>query len=293
MLGTLILWFGWYGFNAGSALPLHAPFRGRICALAAVNTTLSAGAGCVSALFFNLWLIERMTGEVYFDVKFAMNGTLAALAAITGPCGVVEPWAAVIIGIVAGLVYIAGTNLLVALRLDDAVDAIPVHLGGGLWGILSIGLFGSPRRLYDVNGRNEHVGWFYSWRKGSSDATLLGAQVVGLLFLFGWLFCTMYPFFRWLDWQGWLRSDPLEEIVGLDTSYHGGLVLHQDDINPEYISAFQKRRLDRAAQRRRSSFKDETNETEGKSDESEPIPGLPVADEADNDRNNEALTEAA
>jgi Amt family ammonium transporter len=237
MLGTFILWFGWYGFNAGSALPLNVPFTGRVCALAAVNSTLSAAGGCISALFLNLWLLDRMTGETIFDVKFAMNGTLTGLAAITGPCGLVEPWAAAVIGLVAGVVYVGGTKALIKLRLDDAVDAIPVHLGGGFWGIISIGLFGSPRRLLDVNGRNEHVGWFYSWGQGSSDATLLGAQVTGLLFITGWILCTMYPFFIWMDWKGWLRSDPLEEIVGLDLSCHGGLVLTgRDDVNPEYIS---------------------------------------------------------
>lgn len=239
--------------------------------------------------------MERLTGEAVFDVKFAMNGTLTGLAAITGPCGIVEPWAAVVIGIVSGLVYIAGTNLLVKCRIDDAVDAIPVHLGGGLWGILSIGFFGSPRRLFDVNGRNEHVGWFYSWGEGSADATLLGAQVVGLLFIFGWVLCTMYPFFIWMDWKGWLRSDPLEEIVGLDTSYHGGLMLaKQDDINPEYITAFKKRQSERALLRGRSYHgEDDHRATEDDPVMVDPNTGLPIFVESGSQQDTDAPSEAA
>ena len=165
---------------------------------------------------------------------------------------VVEPWAAVVIGAIAGLLYILGTRLLVNLRLDDAVDAIPVHMLNGIWGLIAVGLFASPRRLaLAYNMEFDNVGWFYSFRKGSADATLLAAQVVGALFVIGWVMGIMLPFFVWLDWKGWFRSDPLEEIVGLDTSYHGGLVLAGDEeVNPEYISQFRRQRDD--IRRRRS-----------------------------------------
>merc|ERR1711862_176780 len=81
---------------------------------------------------------------------------------------------------------------------------------------------------------------------GSGDARLLAAQIVGILFIIAWCLAIMMPFFVWLDWKGWFRSDPLEEIVGLDTSYHGGLILMSgdDSVNPEYVSQFKKQRCE-------------------------------------------------
>jgi Amt family ammonium transporter len=163
MLGAFILWFGWYGFNAGSALNgTPNENRGSVAALAAANTGLSAGAGGLTALFVNLWILERYTGEPFFDLKYAMNGTLSGLVAITAGCGVVEPWAAVLIGFVAGLLYIGSSKGILRLRLDDAVDAIPVHLFNGAWGVLSVGFLASPERLLAAYGMDKHVGW-YVW----------------------------------------------------------------------------------------------------------------------------------
>jgi Amt family ammonium transporter len=105
-----------------TALPNGGPNAHIIAALAGVNTTLSAGAGGITALFLNLYLLERMTGESYFDLKMAMNGSLAGLVAVTSGCGVHEPWGAVITGIVAGVLYVFGSKALIRLRLDDAVD---------------------------------------------------------------------------------------------------------------------------------------------------------------------------
>jgi Amt family ammonium transporter len=245
MLGTLTLWFGWYGFNAGSALTTDSLHRDQLTALAAVNTTLAGGMAGLVSLFLNYLQLERATGEPVFDLIRLMNGSLAGLVAITSGCGVVEPWAAVVIGGFAGALYLKGSLWLVKMRLDDAVDAIPVHMFNGIFGMIAVGLFASPNKLELTYGTAKaHVGWFYSWGSGSGDAHLLGAQVVGILFILGWVFSIMLPFFIWLDWKGWFRSDPLEEIVGLDTSYHGGLILASGDeqVNPEYISQFQNKR---------------------------------------------------
>jgi Amt family ammonium transporter len=243
MLGTLTLWFGWYGFNAGSALVTDSKDQAQLTALAAVNTTVAGGMAGMCALFVNFFLLERQTGEPIFDLKMAMNGSLAGLVAITGGAGVVEPWAAIVIGAVAGLLYLGGTQLLVRLRLDDAVDAIPVHMINGAWGIIAVGLFASKRHMELTYGREmEHYGFFY-FDEGA-DAHLLAANIVGIIWVFGWVLGIMMPFFIWLDWKGWFRSDPLEEIVGLDTSYHGGLILAggDDSVNPEYITQFRKQR---------------------------------------------------
>lgn len=246
MLGTFILWFGWFGFNCGSALLTPNADTATIVGLAGVNTTISGGTAGLVALFVNLWWLERTTGEPFFDLKYAMNGSLCGLVAVTGPCGVVEPWAALVIGTIAGLLYIWGSRMLVRMRLDDAVDAIPVHLLNGMWGLIAVGLFASPRRLEQVYGSGtlkDHPGWFYSFRHGGSDARLLGAQLVGMVFILAWVIFFMFPFFIWLDWKGWFRSDPLEEVVGLDLSYHGGLaLLSTDEVNPEYVSAYKRKK---------------------------------------------------
>jgi Amt family ammonium transporter len=113
-----------------------------------------------------------------------------------------------------------------------------------MWGLIAVGLLGSPERIQNVHGRSTHVGWFYSWSRGSGDATLLGAQLVGILFIVGWVVGIMLPFFVWLDWKGWFRSDPLEEIVGLDTSYHGGLVL-TGEAQPAYITGPSSKRQEK------------------------------------------------
>lgn len=241
----MTLWFGWYGFNAGSALITDSNQRDALTALAAVNTTLSGGMAGMCALFINFFWLERQTGEPIFDLKMAMNGSLSGLVAITAGAGAVEPWAAIVVGAVAGCLYLFGTHLLVRLRLDDAVDAIPVHMFNGFWSMVAVGLLASPRKLELTFGRAaEHVGFLYSFSNGGADARLLAANLMGILWIFGWVMGLMLPFFVWLDWKGWFRSDPLEEIVGLDTSYHGGLILTsgEESVNPEYISQFRRQR---------------------------------------------------
>jgi ammonium transporter, Amt family len=138
--------------------------------------------------------------------------------------------------------------MLLRFAIDDAVDAIPVHLVNGMWGLLAVGFLASPSRLDVVypSRHEDYVGLFYTFASNHPNARLLGSQMVGLLFILGWVMVIMLPFFVWLDWKGLFRSDPLEEIVGLDTSYHGGLALLKDgDVNPEYISAFKRQKAEK------------------------------------------------
>jgi Amt family ammonium transporter len=221
-------------------LLLGIPEVGEAAATAAVSTALAGSAGGVSALFTNLYLEERRTGEPHFSLSMAMNGALSGLVAITSGCGVVEPWAAVVIGVVSGWVYIYTSNLLIRLRIDDAVNAIPVHMFNGMWGVLASGLLASPRKMELVYGTSEHAGWFYSMGSGSFDAALLGCQVTMLLFIMGWTFFTMMPFFIWLNYKGWLRADSLEELVGLDISYHGGMDIKDGGVKKEYVEAYKR-----------------------------------------------------
>jgi len=245
MLGTFILWFGWYGFNTGSTLTIISTSTlnsGHIAALAAVNTTLSAASGGINALFTTLFIEERLTGEAKFDLKKLMNGALSGLVAITAGCAVVEPWASIVIGFVGGWVYLLTSAWLLRRRIDDAVDAIPVHLFCGMWGTFAVGFLASPSRVMDLYGSDKHVGWFYSLGRNSFDANLLAAQVLCILFVIGWVFVLMFPFFILLNYMGWFRADSLEELVGLDISYHGGQALAGDEVKLEYIEAFNRRK---------------------------------------------------
>jgi Amt family ammonium transporter len=217
MLGSLLLWFGWFGFNAGSAVRTDAPLPLQLISNAVVNSTLAGSTAGLVALFTHLFIQERLTGEPVFKLSCAMNGCLCGLASVTGCCGLIEPWAAIIIGTVAGLLFLLTAHLLTKHCIDDAVDAIPVHLSGGLWGVIATGLFATPKELALWLGVDSvsFSGAIYN------DGTLLGSQIVGALFIIGWTTGIMLPFFILLNYLGLFRSDSLEEAVGLDVSFHG------------------------------------------------------------------------
>jgi len=222
MIGTLILWFGWYGFNPGSTLKITPAGYGDVAALACVNTTLSGALGAIFGMFFDTFLGYIKTREVNWDVGCCMNGALCALASITSGCAVVDTWAAVVIGIVAGCIYVLSSKVLVKLRIDDVVDAVPVHFSGGIWGLLATGLFAEPLRLSRAYPITDHQGWFYSWGKGSGDAHLLLNQIFLMLWIIGFAGVSMALYFLLLRFLGLLRVNAKDEDVGLDISVHKG-----------------------------------------------------------------------
>lgn len=250
MLGTFILWFGWYGFNVGSTMLLDPAIArdnfDSLAALAAVNTTLAAGMGGLVAVGTNLVILKWVTGEITFDLVYAMNGILSGLVSITAGCGVVEPWAAMIIGSLSGIWYLLGSWSLVWLRIDDAVDAVPVHFVNGMWGMIAVGFFASPDKLQQSYGFNTHPGWFY--REGPR---LLGAQWIGMMSIGIWTISTMLPFFWLLERYGLFRTTALDEVVGLDKKFYGGFAGESGDdgggdgggihLSPEELTALQRR----------------------------------------------------
>jgi len=240
VLGTFCLWFGWYGFNPGSSLFIASEGSAQVATLCAVTTTLAAAAGSVSALMTDMFINRFRTGETVYDITMTMNGALSGLVGITAGCSVVAPWAAVVIGLVAGWTYIFWSKLLVRLKIDDAVDAIPVHFGNGIWGCIAVGLFAEPsRQALAYSGANEHTGWFYSWGRGNADAYLLAAQVCGVLWIIGWVFVIMTPFFMMLNLLGMFRVDALDEEVGLDISHHKGGAYDLSGPSQEKVDQFE------------------------------------------------------
>ena len=149
--------------------------------MAAANTTLAAASGALSGMFTSSIIETRKTGLATYDLTATMNGCLTGLVAITAGCATVEPWAAVVIGIVAGWVYLLGSWLLIKFRIDDAVDAIPVHMVGGCWGVWATGLFSTGPLLEAAFGSSDNIGWFYEWGRGSGNFTLMGLQIIGTL----------------------------------------------------------------------------------------------------------------
>ncbi|NEQ54815.1 MAG: ammonium transporter [Leptolyngbya sp. SIO3F4] len=130
-LGGLILWFGWFGFNAGSSMAADPAAASRII----LTTNLAASTGAVAAAIVS-WLVISKP-----DLGMIINGALAGLVSITAGCAYVSPTSAVIIGFVGGMFAVFASGFFNRLHIDDPVGALPVHLVGGIWGTLSVGLF--------------------------------------------------------------------------------------------------------------------------------------------------------
>jgi Amt family ammonium transporter len=132
MLGAGLLWFGWFGFNAGSSLAANG-----IAGLALINTQVATGGAILG------WLLVERLRNGHPTSLGAASGAVAGLVAITPACAFVDPWAAVVIGFVAGILCSLAVGLKYIFNIDDSLDVVGVHLVGGIWGSLSVGIFGS------------------------------------------------------------------------------------------------------------------------------------------------------
>jgi Amt family ammonium transporter len=215
VLGTIILFFGWFGFNPGSSLSFTG--TGAFLASNAAVNTLMAGAvgGCVA--MFYMWFFGPSKKP---DPSMSVNGILAGLVAITAPCAFVDSLSSVAIGAVSGLLVCQVSFLLERLRIDDPVGAIPVHFANGLWGLLAVGIF--------ANGNAASAGW--NGMEGPVRGLLFGggvgqlvAQLAEIASILAVAFGMSVVFFRALNNAGLLRSDPRHEIAGLDIPEMGAL----------------------------------------------------------------------
>jgi ammonium transporter, Amt family len=202
-LGVLILWFGWFGFNAGSTLNA----TGLHFADVAVTTQLAAAAGAVAALAISYATTRTL------DVGMVGNGAIAALVGITAPSGYVEPWAAIVIGAVAGAIVVVAIPI-IDRRLDDPVGCLSAHGLAGVWGTLACGLFTAPA-LARFNGVGEG-GLLYT---GSFHQ--LGAQAAAVAMSGAAVFALSYAAFWAIKRTVGLRVSAQEELEGLDISEHG------------------------------------------------------------------------
>lgn len=200
-IGVFILWFGWYGFNAGSTLGAGDPLT---IARIAINTTLAPSMAAIAAMSV-AWVIFGKP-----DLTIALNGSLAGLVGITAPCAVVESGGAIAIGAVAGILVVYGIIWLNKLKIDDPVGAFPVHGLCGIWGTIAVGLFGKAALGAPADGL------FYGGGFGQ-----LGIQCLGLVACLGFTAVSMWIVFKVIQSTVGLRVSHETELRGLDLDEHG------------------------------------------------------------------------
>lgn len=212
-LGTMILWFGWYGFNCGSTLTL-AGNASDVAAKTAVTTTLSAAvSGICTVIWGKLFLKKGICPSL------GNNGILAGLVGITAGCSTVDPEGAIIIGFVSSIVYISSSRLLIRLQIDDVVDCIPVHFFCGMWGVVAAGLFATAENYSMAYGGNS-CGLFY--KCDGNSGRQFAANIVFILAIIAWVGSMSFIMFSTLKYFDVLRVSASVEEEGLDISEHGG-----------------------------------------------------------------------
>ncbi len=209
IIGTIVLFFCWFSFNAGSTLN-SSDFR---LSVVATNTMIAGAIGGLAAMFY-MW---ARYGKP--DPSMTANGALAGLVAITAPCAFVNAAAAFVIGLIAGiLVCLSVAFVENKMKLDDPVGAISVHCVNGIWGVLALGLFADGSYGAGLNGVDGGVtGLFFG------DASQFVAQLIAVVVLFVWGFGVSFIFFKVLDKVWGLRVAPEVELDGLDIPEMGVL----------------------------------------------------------------------
>ena len=202
VIGVFVLWFGWFGFNAGSELAADS-----VVIRAGVTTLLAAAAGGMAACI-TMW---AKTG--FFDVAMTANGILAGLVSITAGTGALTPLGAVITGAIGGVIVVFSVLFFDKIRIDDPVGAISVHGVVGVWGTLAVGLFA---KFDDAFLGREDAGLFYG-----GGINQLITQAIGVVIVAAWVLITTGILFGALKAAGLLRVPQEEEIAGLDVSEHG------------------------------------------------------------------------
>jgi Amt family ammonium transporter len=224
MLGTFILLFGWFGFNAASTFAAtDVQF-----ATVAANTAIAGAFGAVTSMLFMMY-----TGTKKPDPGMMANGMLAGLVAITAPCAFVDPWAAALIGIIAGILVILAVGFFEKRGIDDPVGAISVHGVCGSFGVLAVGLFANGTYGAGWNGTVEGkaaglagvTGVFGDWDNVGVGFGQLVAQAIGVVVLWTVILGIAFAFFKIQNavMKGGIRSAEADEINGLDLPEMGAL----------------------------------------------------------------------
>src|SRR5580765_3609014 len=207
VLGTLILWFGWFGFNPGSTLSVDLGGFGYF-AYVAMTTNIAAAAGAVTGMV-TAWIVLKKP-----DISMMLNGALGALVAITAASGFVAPWAAIVIGVGSGCIAVFGVVWVEKIGIDDPIGAVAVHGMSGIWGTLACGLFAVPAladKLATGTGGLVYTGSFKQ----------LGVQATGLVVVGLFTFSLSFATLKVMDLIWGIRVEPIVESQGLDVHEHG------------------------------------------------------------------------
>jgi len=199
LLGAALLWFGWFGFNGGSAVA-----SGSLATSAFVVTHISTAAAALS------WMIAEWLYRGEPTVLGAASGAVAGLVAITPASGFVGPVSAILIGLIAGLLCYSAINVKTKLGFDDSLDVVGVHGVGGTWGALATGLFAS--KVINSAGND---GLFFG------NSSLIGIQALSAVSAWIYSFVVTLIILKILDWTMGLRVTDEHEVNGLDLSQHG------------------------------------------------------------------------
>jgi Amt family ammonium transporter len=192
-VGAMLLWFGWFGFNGGSTFGMTSQVP-----VVLLNTNLAAAAGGLAALGA-AWYYENRP-----NVAQVINGVIGGLVAVTAGCNIMSPTAAVVTGLVAGVLVVVATNLLESWKIDDVVGAVPVHAFCGVWGTLAVALFGDS--AFFPHGATR-------WQQ-------LGIQTLGAATCFAWAMCTAWIVLGLAHRFRSFRVRPEAELQGLNISEH-------------------------------------------------------------------------
>merc|ERR1719387_2318133 len=211
VLGTLVLWFGWYGFNGASTLSMKSSEDAFSAALVCMNTTLAPAVAGLVVFLLRCYVFPPKC----FDVMAICNGILGGLVSITAPCGSVAPGESIVIGLIGAFVYQGASMLMVKLKIDDPLDAFAVHGACGFWGVLAAGMFATD--TYGYASAAGKGGIFYG---GDFDST--GAALALLFAEIAWVGTMSLIMFVPLKQLGLLRVSAEVEAAGMDVSKHGG-----------------------------------------------------------------------
>jgi Amt family ammonium transporter len=206
-LGVIILWFGWFGFNPGSTLSVDFGGVG-FFAYVALNTNVAAAAGVLGAVTTS-WLVIKKP-----DLSMMLNGAIAALVAITAACAFVSPWAAIVIGFVAGSIVVVGVLLVEKAGIDDPIGALAAHGMAGVWGTISLGFLTLPGQAEKL--ATGSAGLFYG-----GGLHQLGVQALGLAAVGAFTFTASFAVLWLMKVTVGIRTEPEVESAGLDVSEHG------------------------------------------------------------------------
>ncbi|KAI8475975.1 MAG: putative amt protein [Monoraphidium minutum] len=220
VLGTFLLWFGWYGFNPGSAAAVNTYASAALVSRAAVTTTIAAGTGGLAAMLITFAVTRR------YDVMSLCNGVLCGLVAVTPACGVIDVWAAIIFGVLGSALFIGADALMLRAKLDDVVAAAPMHLGCGALGTLLVGFFARQEYVESIYSSPSGVGRRWGVLFGG-DGRLLACQVIALLAVTAWVAVIFAPYFYIMRRFNLVRVPIEQEIAGLDASKYGVLTTNE------------------------------------------------------------------